>query len=77
MREHAMTDCSGMGDRSYQIQVLDGTGAIMAVGTISGGSYDRDERSYGIFIQCDFTYTVELEPSHVYTFVVAARAAIE
>ena len=74
MRQHASDSCDGWGERSYQLQVLDGAGTIVAIGTISGGSFSREVYDFGIVIRCDFTYTVTVQQAQVYAFVVTQRS---
>lgn len=62
------TDCGPM-TSSYQIQVKDGSGAIVALATVAEGTFSRSESHGNVTVECDATYTASMPASPVYTFV--------
>lgn len=56
----------------------DGSGAIIAIGSISGEGelLERKEDEYTLLVKCAFTYTIsDIPDAPVYTFEVRPKAA--
>lgn len=52
-------DCGPM-TSSYQIQVKDGSGAIVTLGTARGGTFSRREEYGNVTVECDAPYTATM-----------------